>query len=224
VLNTSYISLLLFTLVFALSGCLTLPHQSDSEVHTKVELIQKKVNLDVTIEFQNWQGTRILFTKDQSRGVRDELVEALREFDVQVTDDPTDLRLVAHLRSKEVQCQTLFINSNCWMTILAGPLTLWTLPSSYDLDSEISMTLQSGSADLHSAKSSTVTRTHFHLLLVPLVPLEAWNMIHGKHRKEIYRRAIGEVFSGSRQIQLSSGFRRQSLEPQFAADHESKHF
>jgi hypothetical protein len=142
--KTSLMAFAAFGLV-TLSGCLTVPQDQGNQVDmTAVPKQTRSANVDFSLESVNWQGTRILFAKEHSENTKSELVKVLREFGIDTTDKLTDLRLETNLLIKDVNCEILYINSNCKSMLFAAAASLYVIPTSIEVEHYATLKIQSG--------------------------------------------------------------------------------
>lgn len=188
----------LMSLMFAaglLTGCMTVNHSHTEDVPARPVPAKTAATVEMALELVTFQGTRVIFTKEQAESARMELVEALREFGVEAADAPASLEIKARLVLSDRGCETLFIESNCWLMLLAQPLTLYLLPTSYHTEAEVELKVARGGQAGREEKGSVRATTYVHLLFAPLVPVEFWRIKSATPRRNLYRELLGKALA-----------------------------
>ena len=191
-------------LAFSQTGCLTLakdtsvssPQEPRAEV---VAHVGRTAKINFALESVNWSGSRTIFSQDQAEHLRGEFVDVLKDFglrEVKAPEQP-DLEIDARLTIKDAGCKTVFISSNCWVTLIAEPLSLYILPTSFLTENEVSLSARRFALGKSIKPSSAVVRsvtmeTYVHLLFAPLIPLELYRLLRADFRRELYRTMLQE--------------------------------
>jgi hypothetical protein len=122
--------------------------------------------------------------------MKSELVDVLKEFGISENEANPDIKIEASLKIKDAGCEVLFIPSNCNFTLIAQPLTLYLVPSAFSAEHEVTMKFDGLSKISKPVIESELTKSHFHLLLLPTFPFELWNLTKAEYRKNTYRKIL----------------------------------
>jgi hypothetical protein len=184
---------ILLMILFFQSGCLTLSHIQKGKTPIPPPTAIKNATVSFEVEQVNIDANRTIVSRSQSENLNGELKSVLSEFGITTTSEPSSLKIKARLRIKDSGCQILFIDSaNCLAALVAGPASIYFIPTAYRAEHEITLSVATGGESPMERVQSTFTTTHIHLFLLPLFPLEIYNVVQADFRKSLYRSMLLE--------------------------------
>jgi hypothetical protein len=185
---------LIISVLLTCSGCLTaFRAQKIGEAFSLPPKV-KTASIVFRQESHSFTGRKTIFSEEDSSRLRQEFADVLKEFGVEEVKQNGDVVFDAQLIVNDLGCATLFIESNCWLTLLAGPASIYLLPTSMRMRQEVSLTIKGEGRDPVVGSNFTEVAVHVHLALLPLAPYEVWKIYKADFRKDLYRSILREKF------------------------------
>lgn len=173
-----------------LAGCLTISKGNTPFEEHPATSFAKTASVEFTFEALNFQGTRIIFSKEQSTNLRNEFTDVLNEFGVSEGETNPDIKIDVQLRVKDRSCEILFLESNCWASLLVSPLTLYLVPVTLNAEHEITLKIKGAGDAATESTGSEFTSTHIHLIFLPAFPYEFFTIKNASFRRNVYRNLL----------------------------------
>lgn len=185
---------LIISVLLNCSSCLTVFRAQKTGETLSLPPKVKTASIAFRHESHSFTGRKTIFNEEDSSKLRQEFVDVLREFGVEEVKQNGDVAFDAQLIVSDTGCATLFIESNCWLTLFSGPASIYMLPTSMRMRQEVALTIKGEGMDPVVGSNSMEVTVHVHLALLPLAPYEVWKIYRADFRKDLYRSILREKF------------------------------